>query len=47
MPNTKQLTEGEEGGEEGGGGKTILNYNTTKLLKKLDNTTKLSKKLDN
>ena len=47
MPNTKRLTEGEGGEGEGGegGGKTILNCNTTKLLKKLD-TTKLLKKLD-
>ena len=46
MSKSKKLTEGEgEGGGGGGGGggeeeegegKSILNYNTTKLLKKLD-----------
>ena len=39
MSNMKKLTEGEGGGGEGGGGEggqSILNYNTTKLLKKLD-----------
>ena len=38
MSNMKKLTEGEGGG--GGGeeaGESILNCNTTKLLKKLDN----------
>ena len=34
MSNMKKLTEGEGGGGEEG--KSILNYNTTKLLKKLD-----------
>ena len=40
MSNMKKLTEGEgEGGGGGGeeGGESILNCNTTKLLKKLDN----------
>ena len=46
MSNVKKLTEGGEGGEGGGEGwQKFLNYNTTKLLKKLD-TTKLLKKLD-
>ena len=38
MSKSKKLTEGGGGGGGGGGGegKSILNYNTTKLLKKLD-----------
>ena len=40
MSNMKKLTEGEGEGEGGGGGEeggeSILNCNTTKLLKKLD-----------
>ena len=37
MSNMKKLTEGEGGEGEGeGGGQSVLNYNTTKLLKKLD-----------
>ncbi len=44
MSKSKKLTEGEGGGGGGGGGgeegegKSILNYNTTKLSKKLDIT---------
>ncbi len=36
MSNVKKLTEGEEEGGGGEGGGKFLNYNTTKLLKKLD-----------